>query len=118
MSVFSPETVKSNRRFYLIHVSKGKSNEIVPKEVVLAVITSNILQLYGSEILSKLNQEVFNYGIDKYIISICNEFSVIFRSSLLISFDHPRIRAFSILNESGFIQTLIHDSREFFPPGF
>ena len=106
-------------RHFLLDV-KLRESTVLEVDDVKQMILATVLRLVGEYYLSKMELEVNRQSGSKFIISVQKEFAVIVRSALVLPIVHipgkPVVEEVHILQESSFIQPLIHSSRRFFEP--
>ena len=113
-NIFSPLTIHSKKRYYLIDIKKNINNEIVLIEMISEILKKNVEVVFGEKGYNLLEIEIENMGQDKFII-ICNSnYSSILRVSMMINPNHRLVHSIFVLHESSFLQSLIHKSNLYF----
>lgn len=112
-------TFGAEKRHMLLEVKLGET-VVLSVEDMKQIILAMLLRFLGEFYVSKIDLDVRRHSGNKFIASVQKEFAVSVRASLSLPIVHipgkPTLEELHVIQESSFIQPLIHSSRRFFEP--
>ena len=110
-------TVQSTRRFYLLNTKSIRDDSIITMDDVYSTIHNNLVFLFGKNEFESFGLEVKKYELNVFVVSCVEKKAIGLRSGIFIPPNSsPNIESWRIIGEAGFLQTLLHKSRDFFKP--